>query len=326
MPGAVAEPIVDIAVAARAAKGTGPTGGLQRLGALRLGAKAAKEFGQGHAGLELDSVEDHGCALFWTHPGYEVSATWHQPAEACFLSSKRLQPLRAAGIGRLLRISIALPMTSSTVPHLPLVERLKSGTAVMHRRVERSAFMSGLLHGEIERGSYLGYLHNLRAMYEALEAALLRQSADPAIAPVVLPELFRCRALDLDIQVLGGAQAGPDPVLRPAAIQYVERLDELDATAPALLVAHAYVRYLGDLNGGQALRRIVARGLRLQGGAGTMFYDFGDDALRRQLIGRFRNGLAAVEVRTPDVDAIVAEAVSAFERHEAIFEQLACAA
>ena len=121
-------------------------------------------------------------------------------------------------------------------------------------------------------------LHNLRAVYGALEAALLRQSADPAVAPVVLPELFRCRALDLDIQVLGGAQAGPDPALRPATMQYVERLDELDATAPALLVAHAYVRYLGDLNGGQALRRIVARGLRLQGGAGTMFYDFGDDA------------------------------------------------
>jgi heme oxygenase len=196
----------------------------------------------------------------------------------------------------------------------------------MHRRVERSAFMSGLLHGEIERGSYMGYLHNLRAMYGALEAALLRQSADPAIAPVVLPELFRCRALDLDILELAGAVADFRPALRPATVQYVGRLNELDVTAPALLVAHAYVRYLGDLNGGQALRRVVARGLCLQGGAGTMFYDFGDDAKRRQLIGRFRNGLAAVEARTPDVDAIVAEAVSAFEWHEAIFEQLAFAA
>jgi len=91
-------------------------------------------------------------------------------------------------------------------------------------------------------------------------------------------------------------------------------------------VAHAYVRYLGDLNGGQALRRIVARGLCLQGGSGTMFYDFGDDAGLRQLISRFRNGLGAVEARTPDTDAIVAEAVSAFARHEAMFEQLAFSA
>jgi heme oxygenase (biliverdin-producing, ferredoxin) len=217
-------------------------------------------------------------------------------------------------------------MTHLTVPQLPLVERLRSGTAAMHRRVERSTFMSRLLHGEIECGSYIGLLCNLRAVYGALEAALLRQSANPAVAPVVLPELFRCRALDLDIRTLAKAPADFNPALRPAAAQYVERLDELEVTAPALLVAHAYVRYLGDLNGGQALHRIVARRLGLQGGAGTMFYDFGDDAARRQLIGRFRNGLAAVEAQTPDVDAIVAEAVSAFERHEAMFEQLACAA
>jgi heme oxygenase len=217
-------------------------------------------------------------------------------------------------------------MTSFTAPHIPLVERLKSGTAAMHRRVERSAFMSRLLHGEIERESYIGLLHNLRAVYGALEAALLRQSADPAVAPLVLPELFRCRALDLDIQVLAGAQVGFKPPLLPATLHYVQRLNELAITAPALLAAHAYVRYLGDLNGGQALRRIVARGLCLQGGTGTMFYDFGDDAGVRQLIGRFRHGLGAVEARAPDLEAIVAEAVSAFEQHEAIFEQLALSA
>jgi heme oxygenase len=140
---------------------------------------------------------------------------------------------------------------------------------------------------------------------------------------VVLPELFRCRALDQDIRVLAGSQAEARAELKPAALQYVARLQELDDTAPVLLVAHAYVRYLGDLNGGQALRRVVARGLGLQGSTGTTFYDFGDDARRRQLIERFRDGLARVAEQTPDVDAIVAEAVSAFERHEALFDQLA---
>jgi heme oxygenase len=217
-------------------------------------------------------------------------------------------------------------MTSTKVPHSPLAERLKSGTAAMHRRVERSAFMSRMLHGEIERGAYVGFLHNLRAVYGALEPALLRQSADPVVAPLVLPELFRCRALDLDMQVLTRGQADLEAPLRPATVQYVERLNELDATAPSLLVAHAYVRYLGDLSGGQVLRRIVARGLCLEGGAGTTFYDFGGDAGLRQLKGRFRSGLQAIEARTQDTDAIVAEAVSAFERHEAMFEQLAVSA
>jgi heme oxygenase len=214
-------------------------------------------------------------------------------------------------------------MTPITVPDLPLAEQLKSGTAALHRRVERSAFMSRLLGGQIEPAAYVTLLHNLRAVYGALEPALLGQSADPAIAPVVLPELFRCRALDQDIRVLAGSQAEARAELKPAALQYVARLQELDDTAPVLLVAHAYVRYLGDLNGGQALRRVVARGLGLQGSTGTTFYDFGDDARRRQLIERFRDGLARVAEQTPDVDAIVAEAVSAFERHEALFDQLA---
>ena len=37
----------------------------------------------------------------------------------------------------------------------------------------------------------------------------------------------------------------------------------LAATQPALLAAHAYVRYLGDLSGGQMLARIVSQGLQL---------------------------------------------------------------
>jgi heme oxygenase len=214
-------------------------------------------------------------------------------------------------------------MTSISVPNLPLAEQLRASTAVLHRRVERSAFMSRLLGGEIELAAYVALLRNLRAVYGALESALLKRSADPAIAPVVLPELFRCQALDQDILVLAGARGQARAALKPAAAQYVARLQALDDTAPVLLVAHAYVRYLGDLNGGQALRRVVARALGLQGGTGTTFYDFGDDARRRQLIERFRDGLARVAEQTPDVDAIVAEAVSAFERHEALFDQLA---
>ncbi|HRD95432.1 MAG TPA: biliverdin-producing heme oxygenase [Rubrivivax sp.] len=216
-------------------------------------------------------------------------------------------------------------MASITAPNLPLAERLKSATMALHRRVERGAFMSRLLGGQIEPAGYLALLHNLRAVYDALEAALVGQSANPDIAPVVLPELFRCGALDQDIRALMGTRAGVRSALQPAAVQYVARLHALEQSAPLLLVAHAYVRYLGDLNGGQALGRVVARGLGLEPGSGTSFYDFGDDARRRQLIGRFRDGLARVAERSPDGDAIVAEAVGAFERHEALFEQLAAA-
>jgi hypothetical protein len=47
----------------------------------------------------------------------------------------------------------------------------------------------------------------------------------------------------------------------PAAAAYATTCKQLSATRPALLAAHVYVRYLGDLNGGQMLSRIVAKGL-----------------------------------------------------------------
>ena len=85
----------------------------------------------------------------------------------------------------------------------------------------------------------------------------------PSVGPVVMPQLFRSRALVADLQALGAAP--PAPPLARATQQYVERLGEISAADPGLLVAHAYVRYLGDLNGGQALRRVVARSLGAAG-------------------------------------------------------------
>ena len=113
--------------------------------------------------------------------------------------------------------------------------------------------------------------------------------------------------------------------LARATRQYVERLHELSAAKPSLLVAHAYVRYLGDLNGGQALRRVVARSLGLAGSTGTLFYDFGDSATQQRLVQRFRAGLETVAAQLKDTHALTDEALSAFERHEQLFEELAAA-
>ncbi len=195
----------------------------------------------------------------------------------------------------------------------------------MHRRVERSAFMASLLRGQIDRKRYAGLLRNLQALYGALEEALTRHAATPGVAPLVMPELFRSRAIAADLQLLAGDDAASAAPLARATQQYVERLRELSTAKPGLLVAHAYVRYLGDLNGGQVLRRVVARKLGLEGGAGTMFYDFGEPAAHQRLLERFRAGLEAIALQLKDSQALRDEALGAFERHEQLFEELACA-
>ncbi len=209
---------------------------------------------------------------------------------------------------------------------LSFPQRLKAATAEEHRRVERSGVMVTLLRGRIERVAYLALLRNLHAIYAALEPALLRHAASAVVGPVVMPELFRTEALERDLQTLHHDADPPAGALRPATAAYVARLHELDAKRPELLVAHAYVRYLGDLSGGQQLRRIVGQALGLAGAAGTRFYDFGDSARVSALALRFRAALEEVGARAHDADAIVAEAESAFGRHRQLFEQLAAAA
>jgi heme oxygenase len=102
---------------------------------------------------------------------------------------------------------------------------------------------------------------------------------------------------------------------------YVARLEEIARTHPPLLAAHAYVRYMGDLSGGQILRDVVRRALDLQDDAGTAFYRFaGGDG--REIKEAFRAALDTLTVDDTLAQEIVAEAREAFARHVVLFEEL----
>ena len=204
-----------------------------------------------------------------------------------------------------------------------LSERLKSETRTLHTEAERSSFMGVLLRGKMEQAAYCALLRNLHAIYAALEPALERHATHPVIAPIFAPSLARTQSLATDLDTLYGAGWAAALGLQPSSAQYVLRLKLIEAHEPELLLAHAYVRYLGDLSGGQMLSRIVAQSMGLPAGQGTAFYDFGDASETTQLTRAFRDGLLAVAVGDVGVDAIVAEARSAFQRHHDLFEELA---
>ena len=203
-----------------------------------------------------------------------------------------------------------------------LPERLKTETRALHTVAERSTFMQMLLSGRLDRLAYCALLRNLHAVYAALEPALARHASLPAIAPVFLPALWRAGALQHDLDALHGPGWAKAIALQPAATAYVDRLRDLDQSRPTLLLAHAYLRYLGDLSGGQLLRGIVAKSPALAGGTAISFYDFGDVAATRNLTHAFRAGLAAVAVDEIQMDALVEEAKLGFEGHRQLFDQL----
>ena len=126
--------------------------------------------------------------------------------------------------------------------------------------------MAQLLQQRLSRTGYCALLRNLHAIYAALEASLTRRGDDPIVATLHAQPLAREAALARDLEALHGAGWHDELTLAPATLAYVRRLALLGADESAVLVAHAHVRYLGDLHGGQVLKRLVSSSLGLEPG------------------------------------------------------------
>jgi heme oxygenase (biliverdin-producing, ferredoxin) len=210
-------------------------------------------------------------------------------------------------------------MNTSVATSLP--ERLRLETRDLHAAAERSGAMAALLHGALELPRYRALLRNLLVIYVAMELALDACQTQPQVAPLRMPPLFRSTALQQDLHALREpADEAQAPALA-ATTEYAQRLARLGSVASPALAAHAYVRYLGDLHGGQALKRVVARSYALANGA-TQFYEFGSDVDVAEHRRVFRQALAALPATGEEADLIVAEARWAFEQHRLMFEQL----
>jgi len=205
-----------------------------------------------------------------------------------------------------------------------LSRRLRTATQELHREAERSGIMVPLLRGELDRGRYVALLQALLLLYEALEEGLERHAGHPMVAPVRMPELYRGAALRADIEALA-PEIGLLPSPPPAAVQYADRLRNWTEEAPHLLVAHAWVRYLGDLSGGRMVGRVVARGLSHDGGdgVGLAFYQFPDVVDPMVWKERFRDALDQLPLEEGGAPAVVEEAREAFRLHVRLFQELA---
>lgn len=180
--------------------------------------------------------------------------------------------------------------------------------------------MRRLLVGEVERWRYARLLRALHAVYAALESGLDRHAGDPRVAPAADERLRRAPALAADLRQLHGDGWPALPVVAEGAA-YARHLAWLADRHPPLLVAHAYVRYLGDLAGGQLLRRLVRRSVA-GGPVPTSAYEFPAIAEPASFVAAYRARLDGLPVDAGTADAIVGEAVAAFERHVRLFEEL----
>ena len=139
------------------------------------------------------------------------------------------------------------------------------------------------------------------------------------MAAVHDPALERLAAIDADLD--HWLPGGPRTVDSPAAAAYRARVEAAGEWG-GLLVAHHYTRYLGDLSGGRAIGRIVARTFALDG-SGVAFYDFPEIARPKVYKDRYRARLDALGLDAAAVARVVDEVRVAFRLNRALFAELA---
>jgi len=213
-------------------------------------------------------------------------------------------------------------MTAAPPPGL--AARFRAGTASLHRRAERSGIMAALLRGQADRAHYALLLRNLLPVYRAIEDGLERHRDSPALRPFARAELYRAPRIAADLTAL----IGPDWTERlgtlPAGARYAYRVARAAERDGMALIAHAYVRTLGDLSGGQLFPALLARTLALPPQA-LQFYDFSAIPDLAAAKAAWRAAVDAAAPYLPAPERLVREAQVAFRLNIALSEAVAAA-
>ena len=170
---------------------------------------------------------------------------------------------------------------------------LRELTQTKHDEIEAMPFTQYMLSGKISNEDYAKFLYQMMHLYQAMEevASNLNVLDD-------MPDLPRYYFIKHDYEELVG-ESIKHPLL-PATKEYCDYLREIKD--PKKIIGHMYVRYMGDMAGGQMIKKLVP-------GSGS-FYDFKN---LRDLVMKFRKKLS---------DDLLEDSIMAFNFNIAINRQL----
>lgn len=199
--------------------------------------------------------------------------------------------------------------------------RLREETSGAHGDAEGSPFLTGLLDGSLGLAAHVALLAQSHLLYEVLERAARTHVGHPVAGGFVTDDLTRLPALRADLRALVGPAWREHLVALPATARYVDRLQEVAFSWPAGFVAHHYLRYLGDLSGGQVLRTLLGRTYGL-GPEQLAFYTFPAIGKPRAFKDAYRARLDATGWSAAEQDRVVAEVRTGYALNRAVFDDL----
>jgi heme oxygenase len=169
---------------------------------------------------------------------------------------------------------------------------LRALTQRMHETAETQPFAQQMINGEISKKKYATYLFNQHPQYNLLETlSMLHGIIDVRVAPKIRE----------DYNELWAEYEPNQPPLLPVVKEYMDYLMTIKDD-PEKLMAHIYVRHMGDLSGGQIIAKKVP-------GSGTMY--------------KFDNVKELKErIRSKCNDSMADEANLCFDYATKLFEQM----
>jgi heme oxygenase len=160
------------------------------------------------------------------------------------------------------------------------MNNLKELTHEQHKNAERSLFVKKLLKKEITPYQYYVYLSNQFLMYTVLE----HYASETGILSGI-ENIARGVAICNDLKELEKEYGFEIPIHLSTTQKYMTYIHKIGEDSEKLL-SHVYVRHMGDLSGGQIIKRFVP-------GSGN-HYQFNEDVneLKEKVRAKLHDGLA----------------------------------
>lgn len=156
---------------------------------------------------------------------------------------------------------------------------LRDLTHDAHKNAERQEFVKILFSGNINPKLYATFLKNQHPCYEILEVCAM-----PHQLLHGLIDIRRAPAILSDFNELWDQEKDGDPQILPIVNEYIKHIMSIKDD-PEKLMAHLYVRHMGDLAGGQMISKKVP-------GAGRLYHFENPEILKMAIREKINDDMA----------------------------------
>uniref|UniRef100_A0A6A7FUD6 Heme oxygenase n=1 Tax=Hirondellea gigas TaxID=1518452 RepID=A0A6A7FUD6_9CRUS len=185
-------------------------------------------------------------------------------------------------------------LTEEDIPEeksdLEFSKSIKNESWEAHEHATTHPFMNIFMKGDISFEQYRQFVQNLYFVYLTLESEMDRNAQNEIINAIHMPKILsRVALFENDLSYLFGENWRSLISPSDSINKYTKRIQFIGENHPELLVAHHYIRYMGDLSGAQILGRKAQKIFSLpESGIGINFVKFSELPTKEEMF-QFKN-------------------------------------